>query len=100
MGQGVAAELLQSQERVGLLAVDSGASPQRPAPLPYSCPACATCSGIKTPSQVAPSFTRLKGLNASVNEATGTFSVQLSTDLDRAGQVFFAVYRYSAVGFV
>ena len=51
------------------------------------------CSGILTPAVVPPTFTRLKGLNASVDEGRGTFSVQLSADLDRAGQVFFALYR-------
>ncbi|PRW56113.1 hypothetical protein C2E21_5268 [Chlorella sorokiniana] len=55
-------------------------------------------SGILTPAVTPPTFTRLKGLNASMDEAKGTFSVQLSTDLDRAGQVYYALYRhYSCV---
>ncbi len=42
---------------------------------------------------MAPTFTRLKGLNASVDEQRGTFSVQLSSALDRAGVVYYALYR-------
>ena len=46
-----------------------------------------------TPNVVPPTFTRLNGLNAGVDEQRGTFSLQLSTDLDRAGQVYYALYR-------
>jgi hypothetical protein len=51
------------------------------------------CSGILTPATTPPSFTRLRGLNASVDEQRGTFSVQLEAGLDRPGQVHYALYR-------
>ena len=62
--------------------------------MPSPAPGLRPCSGIQTPSLAPPSFTRLRGLNASVDEGAGTFSVQLSADLDRPGQVFYALYRW------
>ena len=61
--------------------------------LACSPPCLSCCSGIMTPNVVPPTFTRLKGLNVSVDEQRGTFSLQLSTDLARAGQVYYALYR-------
>lgn len=53
------------------------------------------CSGILLPTTVPPTFTRLSGVNVSVDEARGTFALQLSAELDRPGQVYFTLYRWA-----
>lgn len=50
-------------------------------------------SGILLPTTVPPTFTRLSGVSVSVDEARGTFALQLSAELDRPGQVFYSLYR-------
>ncbi len=52
------------------------------------------CSGILLPTTVPPTFTQLSGVNVSVDEARGTFSLQLSAELDLPGQVYFSLYRW------
>ncbi|KAL4457403.1 hypothetical protein ABPG75_012268 [Micractinium tetrahymenae] len=68
-----------------------GSSPVSGAPV-------AKLSGILLPTTVPPTFTRLSGVNVSVDEARGTFALQLSAELDRPGQVFYSLYRnYSCI---
>lgn len=52
------------------------------------------CSGILLPTTVPPTLTQLSGVNVSVDEARGTFALQLSAELDRPGQVYYSLYRW------
>lgn len=53
---------------------------------------------ILLPAQRPPSFLNITGLGAAVDEASGTFSLQLATALDRPGTVHYVLHRnYSCI---
>ncbi|GAB4820895.1 hypothetical protein N2152v2_007941 [Parachlorella kessleri] len=55
-------------------------------------------SDIYTPATVAPTFTTLTAASMAVDESLGTFSVRINATLDRAGVVYYSMYRtYSCV---
>lgn len=61
------------------------------APLPGA--PVARVSDVFTPATAPPTITAVQAVNVTVDEAAGAFSLALNATLDRAGVVYYALYR-------